>query len=69
MDKQQLYNGDVFKTEEDNGLVFYDFFVALAMHGLVASGETEGVGRRAENIAKDTLDAMLLGHYKGRSDV
>jgi len=65
MDRQQVYNSPIFPDALTDGVVLYDLAVLMAMHGLASSGETEGVGRRAVNIANDTLDAMCMDHYKG----
>jgi hypothetical protein len=68
MNHQTVYNSPIFPDKLTDGLVLYDLAVLMAMHGLAASGESLGVGRRAVDIANDTLGAMLLDHYKGHSD-
>ena len=63
MDRQTVYNSPIFPDKLTDGVVLYDLAVLMAMHGLAASGEIIEVGRRAVDIANDTLGAMLKDHY------
>ena len=78
MNKQQIRNGSVFPIEKekvttqketvvpaDKGLVLEELFIAAALLGLMISGETIGVGRRAVDAANEVIDAMHADTYGG----
>ena len=63
MKRERLCNGTIHPVEDDDGMTLYEHFVAQALNGLAASGELIEAGRRAEQMANDAIDAMMIRRY------
>jgi hypothetical protein len=66
MNREQLCNATVHAVEGDHGITLYEHLVAEALNGVAASGETLEAGRRAEAMANDAIDAMMIRRYGGK---
>ena len=63
MKRERLCNGTVHPVADDDGMTLYEHLVAQALNGLAASGELIEAGRRAEQMANDAIDAMMIRRY------